>query len=345
MEKILLGKTGLEVTRTAFGMLPLQRVDAETAVQILRTAYEAGINFYDTARSYSDSEEKMGLALSDVRKNIIVASKSMATNGDELKKHLEISLNNMKTDYIDIYQLHNPTQLPDPEDKNSTLYALMEAKRQGMVRHIGISNHSVDRAVAAVKSGIYETMQFPFSLLSIQRDKDLVALCEEHGMGFIAMKALCGGLLTNARTAFAYLRRFQAVVPIWGIQRMEELEEILELDANPPVYDAEIQALVAKEREELSGDFCRGCGYCLPCPVEIPINMAARMTFLLHRSPYLRFLTPAWQKEMAHIEDCIECGSCASKCPYSLNTPQLLKTMHKQYVAFLEEHRDEIPSV
>jgi predicted aldo/keto reductase-like oxidoreductase len=341
MKKTRLGRTELWVSRTAFGALPIQRVDLETAGTILRKAYEGGITFFDTARGYSDSEEKLGYALADVRADIILSTKSSgAVDRKSLLALLEISLKNLKTDYVDILHLHNPGVLPNPDDPNSLYAGLREAQRQGMARFIGITNHKLDNALEAARSGLYDTVQFPLSAISADRDLELIAVCKETDVGLIAMKALCGGLITDARLAFAALRQYENVVPIWGIQREHELAEFLALEANPPALDESMVSAIAQTKAELAGDFCRGCGYCLPCPVEIPIPNAARMAFLLRRSPSARWLTPAWQEQMLRINDCLECRECAERCPYELDTPALLKKMLQDYKAFAQQARN-----
>jgi predicted aldo/keto reductase-like oxidoreductase len=338
METTQLGRTGLTVSRTAFGALPIQRVSFETARTILRQAYEAGINFYDTARGYSDSEEKLGYALSDVRGEIIIATKSSgARDKAGLLERLETSLEKLRTDHVDILQLHNPRELPDPDDPNSLYAGLLEAKRQGKTRFIGITNHRLDMALEAARSELYDTIQFPLSALSSEEDLVLVQECRQRDIGVIAMKALSGGLLDNATIAFAGLRPYENVVPIWGIQRESELAEFLALEANPPELDAAMQAEIARYKQELAGDFCRGCGYCLPCPADIPINTAARITYLMRRAPTARFLESEWQERMSRINDCQECGQCISRCPYELDTPALLKRQLAQYEEMLAD--------
>ena len=336
MEKTLLGRTGLEVSRTAFGVLPLQRVDFATAKKILLRAYEGGINFFDTARGYTDSEEKIAHALSPVRKDIIIATKcSGAKNRKDVLSLLEISLKKLNTDYVDLFQLHNPDHLSDPDDPDSLYAGLLEAQKKGMTRFIGVTNHSRERAQAYVDSGLYDTLQFPLSAISDEGDFALARSCADKNMGFIAMKAMCGGLLKSGRPAFAGLRPHRHVVPIWGIQRMEELEEFLALEENPPVLDGALQREIARDREELSGEFCRGCGYCLPCPAEIPIPMAARMGLLLKRLPAERFGEVEWQEKMAKIENCIDCGACEKRCPYGLATRTLLRDNLREYHLWL----------
>ena len=335
MEMIRLGRTELMVTKNGFGALPIQRVDMETASAILRKAYSNGINYFDTARAYSDSEEKIGKSLADVRENIIISTKTMTKTVEGFWADLETSLEKMKTDYIDIYQFHNPPFCPKPGDGSGLYEAMVEAKAQGKIRHIGITSHSLAIAQEAVESGLYETLQFRFSYLASEKEEALVHLCKEKDVGFICMKALAGGLITRSDVAYAYLAQFP-VAPIWGIQREWELDEFLSYNENPPALTEERLAYIEKEKQELAGEFCRGCGYCMPCPVGIEINNCARMSLLLRRSPAAGHLSEAGQAKMKKIEECIECGQCAAKCPYGLDTPNLLKKNYEDYKTFLK---------
>ncbi len=335
MEMIRLGRTELLVTKNGFGALPVQRVDMDTAATILRKAYDNGINYFDTARAYSDSEEKIGNSLADVRENIIISTKTMTKTVEGFWADLETSLEKMKTDYIDIYQFHNPPFCPKPGDGSGLYEAMLEAKEQGKIHHIGITSHSLAIAQEAVESGLYETLQFPFSYLASEKEEALVHLCKEKDVGFICMKALAGGLITRSDVAYAYLAQFP-VAPIWGIQKEWELDEFLSYNENPPALTEERLAYIAKEKEELAGEFCRGCGYCMPCPVGIEINNCARMSLLLRRSPAAGHLSESGQAKMKKIEDCIECGQCAAKCPYGLDTPNLLKKNYEDYKTFLK---------
>ena len=334
MQTVRLGKTGLTVSKNGFGALPVQRVGMEEACRILRKAYEGGINYFDTARFYTDSEEKIGAALSDVRQNIIISTKTMRTETEGFWRELETSLSLMKTDYIDIYQFHNPSFCPRADDGTGLYEAMLDAKRQGMIRHIGITNHRLAVAREAVESGLYDTLQFPFSYLASEKEEELVRLCEKLDVGFICMKALAGGLITRSDVAYAYLSEYP-VAPIWGIQRESELDEFLSYNENPPKLTQERIEYIKREREELSGEFCRGCGYCMPCPVGIEINNCARMSLMLRRAPAAMSLTPESQAKMKKIEDCINCGRCKSKCPYGLDTPELLKKNYEDYKTFL----------
>ena len=334
MDTIRLGRTGLVVSKNGFGALPIQRVSKEDAVHLLRKAYDGGINYFDTARFYTDSEEKIGLALSDVRENIIISTKTMQTNVEGFWRELEESLAILKTDYIDIYQFHNPAFCPKPGDGTGLYEAMLEAKRLGKIRHIGITNHRLSVAEEAVRSGLYETLQFPFSYLASEKEEALVKLCEEMDVGFICMKALAGGLITRSDAAYAFLADYP-VVPIWGVQRESELDEFLEYIDNPPALTDEIREFIESERQELSGDFCRGCGYCMPCPMGIEINNCARMSLMIRRAPVAAQLSEASRAKMKKIEECINCGKCKSLCPYGLDTPALLKKNYEDYKTFL----------
>jgi uncharacterized protein len=338
MSMMKLGKTGLTVCRTGFGALPIQRVATDDAVRMLRRARDNGINFFDTARMYSDSEEKIGAAFVHDRYGVVIATKSVAVTRDEVLKSMETSLDMLRTDYIDIMQLHNPEALPDPSDPQSSYSGLREALEKGLVRFIGVSNHSLARAISAAQSGLYDTVQFPLSSLSSEADLSLVTVCRESGCGLIAMKPMSGGLITNAATSFAFLRQFETILPIWGMQKEIELDEILALESNPPVLDEWLWKSIRKDRFELSGLFCRGCGYCMPCPEGIQINWAARMSLLLHRAPFAAFLTDEWRDRMHHIRSCTKCGRCKSKCPYGLDTPALLDRNLADYEQFYAEH-------
>ncbi len=324
MSTVTLGKTGITTNKNGFGALPVQRVSLEDAVKILRKAYEGGITFFDTARYYSDSEKKLGAAFEGMRDKIIIATKTGATTAEGFWKDLETSLSLLKTDYVDIYQFHNPSFYPKPGDGTGLYEAMLEAKAQGKIKHIGITNHRLSVAREAIESGLYETLQFPFCYLATEKDIELVDMCKKAGMGFIAMKSLSGGLITNSKAAYAFADLYDNVLPIWGVQRMSELEEFLEYVKNPPVYDDSVKAVIEKDRKELSGEFCRGCGYCMPCPMGIEINNMARMSLMIRRAPSDAQLTEEMQAKMMKIEDCIHCNQCASKCPYGLDTPSLL---------------------
>lgn len=337
MEYVVLGKTGLKVNKNGFGALPIQRITKEDAVYLLRKAFQNGINYFDTARAYSDSEEKMGEAFHEVREQIIISTKTAAENGEDFWRDLEESLKKLQTDYIDLYQFHNPAFCPKPGDGSGLYEAALEAKKQRKIRHIGITNHRIAVAIEAVQSGLYETLQFPFSYLASEEENELVELCKKLDVGFIAMKGLAGGLIHNSASAYAFMcqPQFAHVEPIWGIQKEWELDEFLSYQRQKPEFTQERASEIKKDREQLAGDFCRGCGYCMPCPVGIEINNCARMSLMLRRAPQESWLSEEWQQKMKKIEDCLQCGNCMKKCPYGLNTPELLKRNYEDYKTFL----------
>lgn len=331
MKNITLGKTGITVPQNAFGALPIQRISKDAAVKLLRRAYNGGMTFFDTARAYTDSEQKLGEAFSGMRDKIYIASKTMAKTPEEFWEQLDTTLKNLRTDYLDVYQFHCVDKCYAPDNGTGMYECMLKAKEQGKIRHIGITAHKVGIAEEIAESGLYETLQFPFSYLSSERELRLVETCQKNNVGFIAMKGLAGGLLTNSRACMAFMMQFDNVLPIWGIQRENELDEWLSFMDNPPKFDNEVSAFIEKEKEELTGEFCRGCGYCMPCPAEIMINQCARMALMLRRAPSETWLSDNMQAEMMKIEECLNCGQCIGKCPYELNTPELLKRNLEDY--------------
>lgn len=333
MRTVTLGSTGITTPQNAFGALPIQRVSLDKAVRLLHRAYEGGMRYFDTARAYSDSEEKIGAAFDGFvpRDQVFIATKTMATTPEGFREQLDRSLELLRTDYIDVYQFHNVDQVWRPGDGTGMYECMLEARASGKIRHIGITAHKIGVAFEAVESGLYETLQFPFSYLSGEQELRLVQTCRDNNVGFVCMKGLAGGLINNSAAAMAWMTRFDNVVPIWGIQREEELEEWLSYMDETPAWTPEVEAFVEAERSELAGSFCRGCGYCMPCPVGITINQCARMSLMLRRAPSAGWLNYHWQAEMAKVEDCLHCGQCASKCPYELDTPALLERNLEDY--------------
>lgn len=329
MDYVRLGKTEIKAMKNGFGALPIQRLSTEDAAYLVRKAYDGGVNYYDTARAYSDSEEKLAVGLKGIRQSVFIATKTASLTLLGVKKDLETSLRTLETDYIDVYQFHNPPYVPK-EDSDIYRY-LVEAKKEGKIRHIGITQHRLDCAGEAVESGLYETLQFPFSYISGEKELELVEKCRENDMGFIAMKGLSGGLLTSSRACSAFMNQFDNVLPIWGIQRERELDEWLSYNEKKPELNDEIRALIEKDRKELSGEFCRGCGYCMPCPEGITINQCARMIQLIRRSPSESQLSDESIEMMMRIRKCVKCGKCKSKCPYSLDIPTLLEKNLRDY--------------
>lgn len=334
MKQIVLGSTGIKVSQNGFGALPIQRVSKEEAVMILREAYEGGMRFFDTARAYSDSEEKLGAAFGDgwvKREDIVIATKTPAKTPEDFWKDLDISLNKLKTEYIDIFQFHLMGECWKPDDGTGMYECMLEARKKGLIRHIGGTAHKIGVAKEIADSGLYETLQYPFSYLASDMEKELVQICNKNNVGFIAMKGLAGGLITNSRAAMAFVSQYDGIIPIWGIQRKSELDEWLSFFDKTAEMDEEIKAFIEAERQELRGEFCRGCGYCMPCSVGIQINQCNRMALMLRRAPSKDWLSEHWQNEMEKIENCINCGVCLTKCPYELQIPELLRKNLQDY--------------
>jgi len=328
-----LGKTNLEVNKNGFGALPIQRRNYAESIEILKTAYDNGIDFYDTARFYTDSESKLGCAFEDVRENIYIASKTGMESVEEFWRDLETSLKELKTDYLDLYQFHNISFCPKEEDD---LYkAMIKAKQEGKINHIGITTHKITIAHEALDSGLYETLQYPFSYLSGAEELQLVEKCRQLDVGFIAMKAMGGGLLKQSKTSYAYINQFDNVLPIWGIQRLSELEEFLSYP-NDLLLDDETKKIIENDKKELGDNFCRGCGYCMPCPEDINISLCARMSLWIRRFPTEPNLDEKTQEIMKKTLDCIECYECVDNCPYELDIPELLKENYDDYMDVLE---------
>jgi len=333
MDYVTLGKTGITVNKNGFGALPIQRLGVDDAVYLLKKAYDNGITFFDTARDYTDSEEKIGIALSHVRGKIFIATKTMAEDGDTVRKNLKTSLEMLKTDYIDIYQSHNRGFCPKPGDGTGVYEAFAEAKAEGKIRHIGLTNHRIHIAREALYSGLYDTIQYPVSYLTVPDELEFIYQCIDKDVGILAMKALSGGLITNSAAAYAFLSQFPKLLPIWGIQRESELDEFISYQTVPPVLDDVLESVIDRDKADLSGEFCRGCGYCLPCPVGIIINNAARMNHLVRRAP--KSMWSNFKDNMELIKDCTSCGHCKRHCPYGLDVPKLLQECYTDFQNFI----------
>ena len=348
------GKTGeklsaLTVGTWAIGGAGWGEVNKADCIKAIHAMFDNGVNSIDTAPCYNcgESERIVGEALKGRRDKIFLTTKTAVYQPDPqstiikdgrretILRLCDESLKNLQTDYIDIYQFHCVDMCYRPGDGTGMYECMLEAKEQGKIRHIGVTAHKLNVARECVESGLYETLQYPLSYLSSEKEVELVNMCRERNMGFIAMKGLAGGLINNSKAAFAYMSQFDNVLPIWGIQKMEELEEWLGYMTESPVYDEEIKAFIEKEKAELTGDFCRGCGYCMPCPAGIQINNCARMSLMVRRAPSANWLNEQWQENMKQIENCLDCGQCKSKCPYELDTPNLLRKNYEDYKKIL----------
>ncbi len=327
MDKIRLGQTGMMVSRLGFGGIPIQRVSEEEAVAIVKRCLDLGITYFDTANAYTTSEERIGKAIKGRRQEVILATKSHLRTREGIEKHLKLSLERLGTDYIDLYQFH---QVGDPKaleailEPDGPMAVLEKAKKAGVVKHIGVTSHQIDTAKDAVKSGRFETLMFPFNFITREPAEELLPLCREHGVGFIAMKPLAGGMLDNASLAFKYLWQFPDVLPIPGIERIPEIEEIVHLLAKPPELTEAEQDEIQRLRDELGTQFCRRCDYCQPCNTGIPISTVMTISSALKRLSLEKVFTGNFANAIEKAKQCIECADCEARCPFHLPIRELL---------------------
>ncbi len=337
MKKIELGKTGLQVSRVGFGGIPITRVSKEDAVRLLRKAFDAGINFVDTAVGYGDSEEKIGAAVSgQKREALILASKSMAREAEKMTADIEQSRKRMRTAYLDLYQAHginNFAEWKKVTGAGGALEALQEARRKGIVRHAGFSSHSLDVAREAVTSGLFETVQIPFNFITSEPETKILPLLEKHPLGLIVMKPFAGGVIPFAGPALKYLFRFPGAVPIPGIEKEEELDEIVAVTEAGGPLSATDKRKIAQLRKTIGANFCRRCGYCLPCPQQINIPLALHYESLYRRFPEENTLHESGKRLIDRVRACAGCGECEKKCPFELP----IRKMLKETIAFYDE--------
>ena len=327
MEKIRLGKTEMMVSRLGFGGIPIQRVSEGEAVAVVKRCLELGINFIDTANGYSTSEERIGKAILGQREGVFLATKSGARTREDMEKHLQQSLKQLGVNYIDLYQFHgvsDPKHLEMVLAPDGLMTVVEEAKKAGVVKHIGVTSHSMDIAKEAVVSNRFETIMFPFNFITCEAADELLPLAREHDVGFIAMKPLAGGMLDNAAIAFKYLFQYPDIIPIPGIERIEEIEEIVRLLEGPVQMSETEQHEMKRLIEELGTRFCRRCNYCQPCSEEIPISMVMTSSSFFKRLPEERFFSGMFADAIEKAANCTQCGECEARCPYHLPIREIL---------------------
>ena len=333
MEYRILGKTGLKISRLGFGGIPIQRIDAAGTRKLMEQMKAAGINYIDTARGYTVSESYLGEALEGMRQDFILATKSMARTKEAMAADVDISLKNLRTDYIDLYQIHNPTlaQLEQVIAPGGALEALLEAKEAGKIGHIGVTAHALDVFQMALELPWVETIMFPYNIVESQ-GIELIKACTEKNIGFIDMKPLAGGAIEDATLALRYIFANPDVsVIIPGMAELSELEQNLAAAEDTSPLSQEEQEKIEAIRKELGTQFCRRCNYCQPCPKGVNISGA----FLFHG--YLaRYGLADWAKDRyagipVKASACIECGACESRCPYNLPIRMMLKKVAKDF--------------
>ena len=327
MEYRILGKTGLHISRLGFGGIPIQRIDAEGTRELMHQLRAAGVNFIDTARGYTVSEEYLGYALEGIRQDFVIATKSMARTKEAMAADIEVSLKNLRTDYIDLYQIHNatPEQLQQVVAPGGALEALQEAKAAGKIGHIGLTSHSLDTFKMALDMDWVETFMFPYNIVETQAEK-LIAKCAQRNIGFIDMKPLAGGAIENATLALRYICANDAVtVVIPGMAEPRELEQNIAAVSDTSAITAEEKAAFLEVRNQLGTNFCRRCNYCQPCAAGINISGAFLFDGYLQRYGLGDWARSRYATMEKKASDCIGCGACEARCPYNLPIREMLK--------------------
>ncbi len=341
MEKFRFGRTGMMVSRLGFGGIPIQRDTEEEAIAVVRRCLDLGINYIDTANGYTTSEERIGKAVKGRRESVFIATKTGGRTREDVDKHLTLSLERLQTSYIDLYQFHgvnNQKHLDQILDPNGLLDFVKNAKREGKVRHIGITSHQMDIAKKAIASDQFETIMFPFNFVTDEAATELLPLARQHDMGFIAMKPLAGGMIDNASICFKYLFQFPDVLAIPGIEKTAEIEEIVGILEHSPALTSSDRAEMQKMKQELGKEFCHRCDYCQPCTMEIPISTVMTSASFARRLPEERFFGDMVGKAMEAAAKCADCGNCEERCPYKLPIRKVLRERVQWFEAKKKEY-------
>ena len=333
MKKTVLGRTGLEVSVLGMGGIPIMRCDFEEGAAVVRRAFDRGINFFDTANKYNDSELKMGAALKGLRDRVVIASKSLARDKKTMAEHIDLSLERLGTDHIDIYQLHaivTPEDLDRAMAEDGAYQALAEARAAGKIGFIGLSVHNLDTGKAACRSGKFDTIQIAFNFIETEPAERILAEAAEQNMGLIGMKPLGGGLLRHPKLCFHFLRQYPQVIPVPGFQTIEEADQVIDLYNQPIELTEADREEIAAIKAELGDKFCHRCEYCMPCDQGIKIPKVLHFRSIAAR--YAADNAVKWAGDLFDsVDDCIGCEICIGRCPYQLPIPDLLKECAELY--------------
>ncbi len=327
MEYVTLGKTGLKISRLGLGGIPIQRADVAAMKALANAMVEKGINYIDSARGYTVSEAYIGEALEGIRDKFILATKSMARTKEAMAADIQTSLNNFRTDYIDLYQVHNPNmeQLDQVLAEGGALEALLEAKAAGKIGHLGLTAHSVEVFEKALELDWVETIMFPYNIVETQAT-ELIHKCAEKNIGFIDMKPLAGGAIEDATLALRFIAAnedVQAIIP--GMFDLKELEQNLAaVEDKSPMTEEELSKM-EEIRNQLGKNFCRRCNYCAPCTVGISIPNVFLFQGYLDRYGLGDWAKDRYSAMPVKASACIGCGACEKRCPYELPIIDMLK--------------------
>lgn len=334
MQMKQLGNTELQVSEIGFGAIPIIRLGQQQAGEVLRHALERGINFFDTANAYRDSEEKIGRALAGQRHKLVIASKSLRRDAEGVREHLERSLRMLGTDYLDLYQLHQIAQEKDWQTVSGPGGALEEvirARDAGKIRYLGVTSHSLPMALKLARSGLFSSIQFPFNFIEAGAADALLPLAEQLGMGYIAMKPFGGGAIDNASVAFKFLRQHPYCIPIPGFESIAQVDEVVDFYATPNRVEAADLARMEDYRQELGKRFCRRCEYCMPCPNGVLITPAMGYRIVVNRMS-AAVAVEFCKGPMESVAKCNDCGICIDRCPYDLPIPATIKAHRQLYL-------------
>ncbi|MBI5018595.1 MAG: aldo/keto reductase [Deltaproteobacteria bacterium] len=334
MQQVPLGSTGLTVSELGFGAIPIIHLTPDAAHRVLRRAHDRGITLYDTANAYADSEEKIGRAFEGIRHEVVLATKTLRRDAKGVEEHLGRSLRLLRTDHVDLYQLHQVAQESAWEAitaPGGALEAAVRAVERGQVRHLGVTSHSLPMAVKLVETDLFATIQFPFNFIEDGAKDRLHAAARERGMGILAMKPFAGGVIDDAGVAFRFLRQHPGVIPIPGFDTVERVDQVVSFYDRPNVCtDGDLRRM-DDYRAELGKRFCRRCEYCQPCPNGVMITMAMGYPVVVAR------MGPAVARTfcgaaMESVPQCTECGECLPRCPYELPIPEMLRSHREAYL-------------
>ena len=327
MEKVRFGKTELMVSKIAFGGIPIQRLSVPEAADVVRGVLDLGISFIDTANGYTDSEEKIGLAIKGVKRDsIVIASKSGARDKKTFLENIDLTLKRLGTDYVDLYQHHGISSQEMYDEimgESGAFEGMMEAVQAGKIRFSAFSSHNIPLAIQIMREGKFYSVQLPFNYVDDEAAKEAIPLAKELDMGFIAMKPFGGGLLSDANLSIKYLAQFDSIVPDPGVEKLSEMEEIVRISESGAKFSAEDASAVAKMKEELGSSWCHRCDYCQPCRQNISISGVLTIESMMKRMPASRVGAMA-KGNMDNARTCIGCRECVSRCPYDLDIPELI---------------------